>query len=193
MNVQLLREHDEAEWARCYDEMWSIAMQGASGKLCIPPFNEQDRKDVASNVIGEMAISFIYRCVVDEDGDSVRRMIRYHTRLRSVDYWRRNHARLERQFIRSPIVDDADEREANLAMEDIPPVTLEFLVQELFAQSRNAPLHGLTARHELVFREVDINGLTHEEFARVYGIPAGTVGRLSAEATRWLRRYLRQH
>jgi DNA-directed RNA polymerase specialized sigma24 family protein len=198
MNVRLLKRRDELEWGRWIDEFWSIALTAASRCLFVPPYTQQDREDVAQQVLKEFRERGIDRCD-DDDPESCRRWIWGRTAKRAIDWRRRRRRELRRNAEQQndPGLNDQEpqgEGEAHVERrheQQVEPVriSLEGLVDELVAYARLMP-GGFTILEEAIFREILIEDKLQREFAQEYVIPIGTVGRLVIEVKQKLGRLL---
>ena len=184
MNVRLLKQRDEQECEESFNKLWTVALKSATKRLYIPPFTKEDREDVAQKVLFDFLkqpppLAGIDYCD-DDDPASCERWIWMRGWARATDRLRQR--RREREVIVRNPNEGVDE-----AVQEAAPIAVEGLVDELVAYARLMP-GRFSILEERVFREIIIERRLQREFAREYGMPIGTVGRLVIQVQGKIRR-----
>lgn len=184
MNITLLRQKDAAEWNRCFDQLWTWAITAANRFLFRNAYSEQDRADVAAQVMKEfqqqLCAGKLPRC---RNEDEVEGWIWLRTFSRARDL-RRKREREEDFFYvehdtpnRESAKRDAEsKKEAGEAPVEPLPISDEARLDELIDWARRMPA-GLSRNEEAAYRAIEIVGLTTNEHAAEIGRQPGTVGR----------------
>jgi len=192
MNIPLLRLRDEQECNECFDELWTIALNTAANQLYIPPYTEEDRRDVAQKVLVSLLKwppppAGIDYCD-DDNPESCRRWVRMRSWSRAVDL--RRQRRRARKVIIETQNDDGNVTEQEARAQRGPiRFSMEGLVDELVAAARL--MHGgFSIREEAILREILIKEKLQREFAQEYDMEIGTVGRLVTQVKRKISKLL---
>jgi len=182
MNFDLLRRQDRAEWERCYDRLWTFAINAARRYLFRNVYSEADREDLASTVMSEFQRNLCFGRI-----PLCRTEIRAEMWIRGRTHWRAITIRRKRR--RENDLFDRQHQDGNQGEDggirggvaDAPaqqyPINYEARLNELVAWARLMP-NVFSKKEEEVFRAVEVRGLTTEECARELRKPLGTVGRL---------------
>ncbi len=197
MNISLLSGNDGPEWDRCYDQMWTWAITAARRFLFRNVYSEEDRRDVAIQVIAEFHKTLcrrrIRRCRNDED---VERWIWGRAKKRATDL-RRKRKRERGTF--DPSLPDGERNEGGgegqERAEDPPverqPISDEARVDELIAWARLMPA-GFSMDEQAAYRAVVVRRLTEAEYAEESGKPPGTVAHYVSSAKHKIAALLEQ-